>query len=582
MKKIKKLSNNIINLISAGEVVERPASVVKELIENSIDAGASKIDVWLEQGGKNLIVVEDDGYGISKEDLLVAVEEYTTSKLNQEDLMDITTLGFRGEALASIAAISRLKITSKERGAINAYILSVIGGEKGNVEITNYEQGTKIEIRDLFFATPARLKFLKNDKLESIACLEVIKKMAISYSHIGFQCYQDGKLAIKYNYGENLQERIQEILGEQFIKNSVPLEFDSDVLKIKGFVSLPTYHKATTEDQFFFVNNRAIKDKTLFVSVKIAYQDFIMSGRHPTVVLLLVCDKYFIDVNVHPTKREIRFRDVNLVRTLVSKAISNAIKGAQYLVVDNSPNLIKSFYSSNDKSLNFRDKENGEFYSFYNKRNEDIPNKVFVPVDTQETFYNSDPPLGHAYMQFFDTYIISKTKNSLIIVDQHAAHERIVYEKIKEEFDIGNLIEQKLLIPQTVDLIDHKRQVLMDQNKEELAKFAIHFNVLGEKSLIVKSIPLFLTEVNIIELIQDISNDLVELDANISMPKLIEKIIETFACHHSIRAGKRLNIDEMNELLRQIEATPHSGQCNHGRPTYIELRIKDLDKLFGR
>ncbi len=632
--KIKTLSNITINRIAAGEVIERPASVIKELVENAIDAGSSKIDITLERAGKNLIIVSDDGLGLSAEDLEIAVERHTTSKLDEEDLLNINTFGFRGEALPSIGSVSKLQITSKARGAREAFKLHLIGGNDKQIIPTIHHEGTKVEVRDLFFATPARLKFLRTDKTEFAAILDIVKKIALAHPHISFSMSHEGKSIIKVR-GQSvdletaLKQRIGDLINKDFIQNSSEVNLSHPDLSIMGYVGLPTFNRASSEDQFLFVNNRPVKDKILNIALRIAYQDYLARDRHPIAVLFLKIDPQLVDVNVHPAKSEVRFHDPNTVRGLMISAIKEALainshKASTHIAASalgffnpktapSSPftdrvtnyttqSTLEGKISSSRQTQNLIPGDSSWHYSSEYKNNHisDInnnyksqslpqPQTLFIQTAPESkveediiTNDYKDFPLGAAKAQLHATYIIAQTDDSIIIVDQHAAHERIGYEKIKEIISKNNLIKQRLLIPEIVELPDNKRAEILYDKREHLSTFGLTLQKFGDKSIIVSEIPSLLGDVNVQQLIQDLADHLYSIGENIKLSELIEHITETYACHHSIRSGRKLTIMEMNELLRQMEQTPFSGQCNHGRPTYIELKIKDVEKLFGR
>lgn len=634
---IRILSDDTINKIAAGEVIERPASVVKELVENSIDSGASKIEIILECAGKNLIIVKDDGCGMSAEELELAIQRHATSKLDETDLLNINSFGFRGEALPSIGAISKFTIASRARDAAKAYSLSVVGGIKIPITESNLLEGTRIEVRDLFFATPARLKFLRSDKTELGATLLMIKKIAIAHPEIAFSLFHDGKELIKVKASDHA-ERIKNILGEEFTQNAALVDFEQGGMSMSGFVSIPTYNRATAEDQFLFINNRAVKDKILNISLKVAYQDYLERNRHAICALFLKLDPHFVDVNVHPTKSEVRFHDPNLIKQLVIGAVHHALhnsseqvstKTAQDMInhmkpvsqkptyldesatIDNFtmpsfragthstskfPAYQTSQYSRQDKAL--RESSNTKIDQFIideiNPNNfenssvhtghtpqlfTNIPHIKFVE---EQTNASEEYRLGLAKTQLYNTYIVSQTQDSVIITDQHAAHERIGYEKIKAQISTNGLIKQRLLIPEIVEMPDSIRADLLLENRDILNELGFNFERFGEKSIIIHEVPNIIGDINLQKLAKDIGDHLSEMGENIALTELIEHITETYACHYAIRAGRKLNIVEMNELLRQMENTAFSGQCNHGRQTYIELKLKDIEKLFGR
>ncbi|WP_425362104.1 DNA mismatch repair endonuclease MutL [Candidatus Tisiphia endosymbiont of Mystacides longicornis] len=627
--KIKLLSDSTINRIAAGEVIERPASVVKELVENAIDAASTKIDIMLEQAGKNLIVISDNGIGMSEDDLNIAIERHTTSKLDELDLLNIHTFGFRGEALPSIGSVSKMLITSKARGADRAYQMQISGGSNKGSKPTIHNEGTKIEIRDLFFATPARLKFLRSDKTEFAASLDVIKKIALAHPKISINLSHDGKNILKVkgqdgNFDEILKQRIIDIVGSDFIENSVHINLQRPEISVYGFTSIPTFNRASAEDQFLFVNNRPVKDKLLQIALRVAYQDYLARDRHPVSVLFLQIDPQMVDVNVHPAKTEVRFHDPNTIRGLLVSSIKDALATKSHMVSTNiattalglfrntattnnavktniplqkSPSSSKKIYPDNLTPHNLSVSDNSSTYRAQNltlpKSNQNSSNiqqpliktEPHAKVEVVEDYTHSDCNnglLGAARAQLHGTYIISQTADSIVIVDQHAAHERLGYEKIKQTISSNGLIKQRLLIPEIVELPDVKRADLLYNKKADLSKLGLSIEKFGERSIIVSEAPSLLGDINISQLIQDLADNLSDLGENISLIQLIEHVTETYACHYSIRAGRKLSSEEMNELLRQMEKTPFSGQCNHGRPTYIELKLKDIERLFGR
>jgi DNA mismatch repair protein MutL len=600
MGKILHLSETTINRIAAGEVVERPSSVVKELVENALDAGATKIEIILEQAGKNLISVTDNGCGIDKDDLLVAIQRHTTSKLNEDDIMNISSFGFRGEALPSIGSVSRMEIISRTKSADSAYGVYVEGGATKDVKQALLNQGTKVSIRDLFFATPARLKFLRSDRSELSNSIDIVRKISMANPSCEFTLVHNDKNLLKLEPADDLKQRITDIIGEDFVRNSINLSAQREDIEIVGFTSLPTYNRATSEDQFLFINNRPVKDKLLNAALRVAYLDVLSRDRFPVSVIFINTDPYFVDVNVHPAKTEVRFRDSNLMRGLLISSIKDALYRDGGQVSDTvGTNILNSFTS--DQPVNLENSEaNRNFHrismqpymastpsysNFFSKELFNTSPEVRsmqeerVPIETAAP---SVFPLGAACAQLHETYIISQTPDSIIITDQHAAHERLTYEKLKAEIANGPVHTQRLLIPEIIELPDEKRGNLLLEKSSELAKYGLIIEVFSTKSVIVTEVPQIIGNSNIGQLINDIADDLLELGEDASLTMLMEHVLETYACHHSIRAGRKLSIVEMNHLLRDMESTAFSGQCNHGRPTYITLKLKDVEKLFGR
>ena len=630
---IKILSNTTINKISAGEVIERPSSVVKELVENSIDAGATKIEVILEQAGKNLIIIRDNGFGMSKEELELAIQRHATSKLDEEDLLNINSFGFRGEALPSIGAISKFKITSRRKDSSIAYSLTINGGVQEKTIQASLDKGTLIEVRDLFFATPARLKFLRTDKTELAAITNICKKIALSNPHIDFTLTHENKDLMKVrtreeDFSKILNMRIAEIMGEEFLANSAYVNFQRNNIELYGYTSIPTYNKAAAEEQFLFINNRPVKDKILNIALKVAYQDFLSRDRHAVSVLFLKLDPHLVDVNVHPAKTEVRFHDPNLIRSIFISAIQEALRAdgkrvsttlansaINYMTQQNiSPYLAEKNYSGSNNfqipKQNISKTSNWQYSSGENKKadfnidynlakrgnsdhvlqhtfeHDQLPyakTENAINSELEEVFINDGKYyLGAAKAQLHNTYIISQSKDSVVITDQHAAHERLGYEKIKEQIKKKGILRQRLLIPEIIELPSKEKAEIIDENKKSLFDLGLSIEKFGEKSIIISEIPSLLGDVNVIKLINDLSDHLTASSENIALTELIEHVTETYACHYAVRSGRVLSIVEMNELLRQMENTDFSAQCNHGRPTYVELKLKDIEKLFGR
>lgn len=617
---IKILSDSTINKIAAGEVIERPASVVKELVENAIDSGATNIDILLECAGKNLIVIRDNGCGMSKEELELAVQRHATSKLDEDDLLNINSFGFRGEALPSVGAISKFTITSKKHSESKAYSISIIGGKQHNVVESYLPEGTRVEVRDLFFATPARLKFLLTDKKELNASIQMVKKIALAHPHISLHLAHNGKSLIKVS-AETREKRISSVLGNDFFENAAKVDFSADWIKIQGFCSIPTYNRASTEDQFLFINNRPVKDKLLSVALRVAYQDYLERNRHAVCVLFLEIEPHYVDVNVHPAKSEVRFHDPGVIRSMVIKSINEALRSSSDRVsTATTAEMIKKIQPFNVTEQSRALKEDvlhdaskfrmpiqdnaarSQFSvpkshtNFTPPTAQNIAPRPFIetkPVasnpasnsgvmtESQQNNYSAYR-LGAAKAQIYNTYIISQTQESMVITDQHAAHERIGYEKIKKQIADNGLIKQRLLIPEVVEFVDVQKAEILDEYKQEIAKYGMTIEKFGEKSIIVHELPSIVGDVNPRKIVEDLADHLLSMGENIVLSELIEHITETYACHYAIRAGRKLNLDEMNELLRQMENTPFSGQCNHGRQTYVELKLKDIEKLFGR
>ena len=605
--RIKTLSNTTINRIAAGEVVERPASAVKELVENAIDAGASKIDVIIENAGRNLIAIIDNGVGMSREDLILSVQRHTTSKLPDEDINQIQYFGFRGEALSSIASVSRMSITSKLKDSSqHAWKIQINGGIQEEPEPASLSYGTKIEVRDLFFATPARLKFLKTEKTETQYIVEIISKIAMANPDVAFSLISDGKeiLNLKAHEDDALFYRVNDLAGKGFKENFTSIIMDDESYGIVGYIATPTYNHGTSNEQYFFINKRPVKDKLLSMAVKIAYQDFIPHGRYPLVYLFINLDSSFVDVNVHPAKSEVRFKDGNFIRNMVISAIKQAIQRIGSQASNHLSGFALNSFVSEDRvkitesiDSTMQEISKAPYISAFRPnfirpsiapaeavRQIFAPLEKIAPVITADSGFEVeqiDFPLGSACGQIHDTYIISQTKDGMVLIDQHAAHERIFYENLKQDIINGKLDTQRLLIPEIIELPEYIIEQLL-LIKPELEKLGLFIEAFGTRAISVIELPALLKCVDVKKLILDIVDDLAEYGHQVSLEEKINHFLATFACHHSIRAGRSLSIKEMNGLLREMENTIHTGQCNHGRPTYIKLHLKDIEKLFER
>lgn len=614
---IRILPNTLINQIAAGEVVERPASVLKELVENAIDAGATSVEVTLVDGGKSLMTITDNGKGMSKDELPLAVERHATSKLPDNNLFNIHYLGFRGEALPSIASVSRLSIVSRAAGSEDAWKIEVCGGEKSEVCPAALSKGTRIEVRDLFYATPARLKFLKTAASETGQCVDIMNRIALANPHISFYLSDEKsrKIALNAQQGDLFETRLKrlaDVMGREFGENSFSINAQCESLKITGFTSLPTLNKANSLSQYLFVNNRPVRDKLLLGAIKGAYQDVLAGGRYPMCALFFDVDPAYVDVNVHPAKAEVRFYDNTLVRGLLVSAIRNGLnlasqRSANVLNVENLINdSIPEFGAlpalenlPEAASLQAPEYDRSRFYPQFSSRPPsaafsarqaalpELERKFSVRVEEGEKLAavlpqdESDGPLGMAKAQFHDTYIISQAEESIIIVDQHAAHERIVMEKMKNSLVNGQVASQMLLLPEVIDLKPADKVRILEA-AEDLAKLGLVLEEFGTTAVIVRETPALLGECDVRALIADLAEEMAEWGKGFELTEKLHLICATMACHGSVRAGRKLNISEMNHLLREMERTPHSGQCNHGRPTYIELRVSDFERLFHR
>lgn len=607
---IRILPSNLVNQIAAGEVIERPASVVKELVENAIDAGASSIEITLLDGGKGMISVTDDGKGMLPEELSLAVERHATSKLPDDDLFNINFLGFRGEALPSVASVSRLSITSRPRGADSAFKIEVNGGQKSEVKPAAGNLGTRIEVRDLFYATPARLKFLKSNVSEVAQCVDIVQKIAIANPCIAFTLYDENKRKIFFDASPKdapnaAMHRIESVMGKDFAQNSLQLDEKRDNIRISGFVSLPTYNKANSLSQYLFVNSRPVRDKLLLGALKGAYQDVLPSNRYPACVLFFEVNPQYVDVNVHPTKAEVRFFDAGAVRGLLVSAVrkllgsgssagadaeANNINLAEYVHFFGEPEKPEKHDANmcliSDNFLQMSGFPKGRGYSAPTAKQVYIPqleNEYSVKTEEVENIEDAEYfPLGLAKAQFHNTYIISQAKDGIVIVDQHAAHERITMEKMKKNLLENKKIEtQILLIPEVVDLsISEKQKIL--EIAQELSKAGLEIEEFGASAVIVREIPALIKNCDVKKLVTDLAQEAQEWNRGFSLDDKINHICATCACHGSVRAGRSLNFEEMNHLLREMETTERSGQCNHGRPTYIKLSLSEIEKLFAR
>ncbi len=602
---IRILPNNLVNQIAAGEVVERPASVVKELVENAIDAGATSIEINLVDGGKSLMIITDNGKGMSKEELELAVERHATSKLPDDNLFNINFLGFRGEALPSIASVARVTIVSRAKESENAWKIEVNGGEKSVPVPAAAQQGTRIEVRDLFYATPARLKFLKTAQGETGQCVDIVNRIALANPQIAFYLNDDGKkkIALQAQPGDLFDarlKRLSEVMGREFGENSLLIDAQRENLRISGYVSLPTLNKANSLSQYLFVNNRPVRDKLLLGAIKGAYQDVLAANRYPMCALFFDIDPAYVDVNVHPAKAEVRFYDNALVRGLLVSAIRHALnEGAGRtsstlsladIVQDKIPDFdnLPPRADLGEPVLPQRGFQYQGSYGGGSRRQAILPElerNFSVKVEPEREYLPEDTetvgPLGLAKAQFLDTYIISQSEDAIIIIDQHAAHERIVMEKMKENLAKGKAASQMLLIPEVVDLsLSDKTRLL--EAAEELAKLGLAVEEFGPSAIIVRETPALLGDCDVKALITDLAEEMAEWGKEYVLSEKLHLVCATMACHGSVRAGRRLNLDEMNRLLRDMEKTPHAGQCNHGRPTYIELKISDINKLFDR
>ncbi|MFN3959815.1 MAG: DNA mismatch repair endonuclease MutL [Parvularculaceae bacterium] len=600
---IRRLPPTAVNRIAAGEVIERPAAAVKELVENAIDAGARRIAVSLSEGGKRAIVVEDDGCGMGPDDLALAVERHATSKLSADDsgavdLHNISTLGFRGEALPSIGAVARLDILSRRAGEAEGARLCVCGGRvDGPAPAAFSGRGTRVTVSDLFYATPARLKFLKTERSEFVAAADAVRRLAMAHAEIAFSLMSDERrvftLAPEPPGAEGRLRRLGALMGRDFEDNAVRVEAAREGVTLSGFAGLPTYNRGLPDKQYLFVNGRPVKDKLIVGAVRAAYADFLARDRHPAVALFIDIDPAEVDVNVHPAKTEVRFQDAAGVRGLIVGALRHALAEAGHRASTttsafalgrmtplgagarppvnpfrSAPAMAQDVLALNDRA---RD------YGTPLIDAEPSARATSENVPPAEAHY----PLGAARAQVHETYIIAQTADGLVIVDQHAAHERLVYEAMKRGLAEGRIARQVFLIPEIVTL-DPEEAERLDSRRAEFEELGLALERFGEDAVIVREAPAVIAGRDIASVVRRLADDLAEIGEGLALKERLEEVAGAMACRGSVRAGRRLSTDEMNALLRQMEATPHSGQCNHGRPTYVELKLADIERLFGR
>ncbi|MBO9395611.1 DNA mismatch repair endonuclease MutL [Shimia sp. R9_2] len=622
---IRQLDDAAINRIAAGEVVERPASAVKELVENAIDAGATRIEIAYADGGKTLIRITDDGCGITEDQLPLALSRHATSKIDGSDLLDIHTFGFRGEALPSLGAVGRLTITSRV-GRAPAASITVEGGAMGPVKPAALSGGTIVELRDLFYATPARLKFMRSDRAEAQAITDVVKRLAMAEPFIGFTLRDvtgggEGRISFRAeaesgDLFDALHGRLARILGKEFAENALKIDAEREGLSLIGYAALPTYSRGSAVAQYLFVNGRPVKDKLLVGALRGAYFDYLSRDRHPAAALFIDCDPHLVDVNVHPAKSEVRFRDSGMARGLIVSSLRHALAEAGHRAsttvagatlgafrpepmgaLGATPQASASgparIYQMDRPSLGARTaayqaqapfpqapvvQEPGfaELSEAYSARVEPAE-----ALDTPQEVPAEGLPLGAARAQVHENYIVAQTETGMVIVDQHAAHERLVYEKLKRQMAENGVAAQALLIPEIIELseVDCARILAVS---EPLSKLGLTIEAFGGGAVAVRETPALLGEVNARAMVLDILDELDEDGETMSVQAKLEAILSRVACHGSIRSGRRMRAEEMNALLREMEATPHSGQCNHGRPTYVELKLADIERLFGR
>ncbi|MEM6308608.1 MAG: DNA mismatch repair endonuclease MutL [Pseudomonadota bacterium] len=594
---IRQLDDAAINRIAAGEVVERPASAVKELVENALDAQARRIEIDVADGGKRLIRVADDGCGMSPAQLPLAMSRHATSKIDGSDLLNIHTFGFRGEALPSLGAVGRLTIQSRVVGQ-DAAEITVAGGAMGAVKPAALNSGTLITLRDLFYATPARLKFLRTDRAEMQAVTDVVKRLAMAEPFVAFTLRDVSGDAprdvfrVEAQTGDlfdALHGRLAAILGGAFAENALRIEAEREGLNLTGYAALPTYSRGSAVAQYMFVNGRPVRDKLLIGALRAAYFDFLSRDRHPAACLFIDCDPSLVDVNVHPAKSEVRFREPGLARGLIVSGLRHALAHAGHrassTVADATLGAMQPEPGSGPARVYQMERPSAGARSAAREMHTPMFEEaapVFARVDAPVgEDVSEDHPLGAARGQVHENYIIAQTADGMVIVDQHAAHERLVYEKLKTQMAENGVAAQALLIPEIVEMSEGDCACLLAL-AADLARFGLGIEPFGGNAIAVRETPALLGEVNARALLLDILDELSDQGESQLVQAKLEAILSRVACHGSIRSGRRMRAEEMNALLREMEATPHSGQCNHGRPTYVELKLADIEKLFGR
>ena len=594
--RIRQLDESAANRIAAGEVVERPASAVKELVENALDAGATRLRIEVAGGGKVLIRVTDDGHGMAPADLPLALSRHATSKIDGSDLLDIHSFGFRGEALPSLGAVGRLTIASRAEGHEGAQI-SVAGGVAGPVRPAALNRGTQVELRDLFFATPARLKFLRTDRAEMQAIIDTLRRLAMAAPFTGFTLTDtdEGRdlLRLEAEQGElfDAQEaRLARLLGREFTDNSLRIEAEREGFHLSGFAALPTYSRGAAIAQFLFVNGRPVRDKMLLGALRAAYMDVLARDRHPAAALFIDCDPHLVDVNVHPAKAEVRFRDPGLVRGLMVSALKHALAGAGHRASGTvamatlgamtpepvGPRVYQMDFASRPSPQARQTAFSAQVPESFSESAQPFTAARIEPAEGPLS-----APLGAARAQVHENYIIAQTETGIVIVDQHAAHERLVYERLKRQSAEADIPSQALLIPEIIPLSPGDARRLIDR-AESLARLGLVLEPFGGGAIAVRETPAALGHCDARALVLDLLDELADLGTTQTLAARMDAILSRMACHGSIRSGRQMRADEMNALLREMEATPLSGQCNHGRPTYVELKLADIEKLFGR
>ncbi|MEI4473479.1 DNA mismatch repair endonuclease MutL [Frigidibacter sp. MR17.24] len=636
---IRQLDEAAINRIAAGEVVERPASAVKELVENAIDAGARRIEVVIAEGGKRLIRVTDDGCGMAPADLPLALSRHATSKIDGTDLLDIRSFGFRGEALPSLGAVARLTITSRAEGHEAARIAVTAGRDEG-VRPAALSKGTVVELRDLFFATPARLKFLRTDRAEAQAIADVIRRLAMAAPGVAFSLRDETADRVVFRAEaeqgemfEALSARLGRVLGRDFADNALAIDAEREGIRLTGFAALPTYSRGAAVEQFLFVNDRPVRDKLMVGALRAAYMDVLSRDRHPAAALFLTCDPQLVDVNVHPAKSEVRFRDPGVARGLIVSGLRHALAGAGHRASSTVAGAtlgamrpeaaafsgvtggLPQGAAMPPRVYQMDRPSQGAIRSGFAFQAPEVPAPAYgappTPTATPTAAAGPIPgpaaafegfaeasgryeapvpeaeeaalhrPLGAARAQLHENWIVAQTEAGFVIVDQHAAHERLVYERLKAQAAERAIPAQALLIPEIVELRPGEAALLLD-HAEDLAALGLVIEAFGGGAVAVRETPALLGRCDAARLVRDILDELSDLGESTRLRARIDAVLSRMACHGSVRSGRQMRVEEMNALLREMEATPGSGQCNHGRPTYVELKLSDIERLFGR
>lgn len=610
---IRRLPEDVINRIAAGEVVERPASALKELVENAIDAQSTRILIRLLKGGLDGIEVIDNGIGIPADEMRLALERHATSKLPDNDAIEaVTTLGFRGEALPSIASVARLTLESRTADSDSGWKIIVDNGHFEKEGIAPLPKGTRIKVDSLFARIPARRKFMRSAKSEYMACHDVVRRLAMTRPDIAFSLEHDGRRIFSLNGGESRQRRVAALIDRTLKDNSVTVEYQRDQMQLEGVASLPTFHRGLADHQYLFVNGRPVKDRLLIGSVRAAYHDLLAKDRHPVLALFLTLPNSDVDINVHPAKGEVRFRDSQAVRSLIVGALRESLdlsgfKSAQPADVQAMGKWQKSSeLAAPSKAVPSHESRQSLSDSgfLFKSRTIEAPKATSIPTpqgtasdlwsaatksplppmgrnSATDSSEQSDFPLGLARGQIAATYIIAESKDGLVIVDQHAAHERLVMERMRRALQNGQVTSQRLLMPDVVEM-DEVSCDLFEQRQDEFAAMGLETERFGHEAILVRATPAMLGNCEVKAMIKDLAAEIAAYDQSLLLKEKFDHIVATMACHGSVRAGRLLSIAEMNALLREMEITPHSGQCNHGRPTWVKLGHKDIEKLFGR